>query len=53
MEKIIYTEIFYSLQGEYSQWFEGKMEVVRLYKSALSESEVLQNFNANRNLYGI
>lgn len=39
--------------GEYSQWFNGRMGVVRLYSKALSASEVLQNYNANRSTYGI
>jgi hypothetical protein len=39
--------------GEYSQWFHGKIGIVRFYNSALSASDVSKNFEANRNLYGI
>jgi hypothetical protein len=39
--------------GEYSQYFTGQMGVVRLYKKALSASEVLKNYDANKADYGI
>lgn len=39
--------------GEYSQWFDGKMGIIRIYNSALSDSDVSKNFEANRGLYGI
>ena len=39
--------------GEYSQWFNGRMGIVRYYNAALTASQVLQNFNANRSTYGI
>ena len=39
--------------GEYSQWFDGKIGIVRIYNSALSASDVSKNFEANRSLYGI
>jgi hypothetical protein len=39
--------------GEFPQWFDGKIGIVRLYNSALSSSDVLKNFEANRNTYGI
>ena len=39
--------------GEFSQWLNGKMGVVRLYNKALSSSEVLQNFNADKSKYGL
>jgi hypothetical protein len=39
--------------GEFSQWFNGRIGVTRLYNSALTAAQVLQNFNANRGLYGI
>jgi hypothetical protein len=39
--------------GEYSQWFDGKIGIVRFYNSALSASDVSKNFEANRNTYGI
>lgn len=34
--------------GEYSQWFDGKIGVVRIYNKALSSSEVLSNYNFDR-----
>lgn len=39
--------------GEFAQWFNGKIGITRIYNSALSSSEVLKNFNANRQIYGI
>ena len=39
--------------GEYSQYFSGKMGVVRLYKKALSATEVLKNYNASKVLFGL
>ena len=39
--------------GEYAQWFDGRIGVTRLYNAALSDSQVLQNFNANRTTYGL
>lgn len=39
--------------GEYPQYFNGKMGIVRLYSSALSASDVSRNFEANRSLYVI
>jgi hypothetical protein len=39
--------------GEYPQWFDGKVGVVRLYSSALTSSEVLQNYNADKAKYGL
>jgi hypothetical protein len=39
--------------GEYSQWFNGRIGVVRLYNAALSAGQVLQNFNADRSTYGL
>lgn len=39
--------------GEFPQWFNGKIGIVRLYNSALSASDVSKNFEANRGLYGI
>ena len=39
--------------GEYSQWFDGKIGIVRIYNSALSSSDVSKNFEANREIYGI
>ena len=37
--------------GEYPQWFDGKVGIVRLYSSALTSSEVLQNYNADKFKY--
>ena len=39
--------------GEYSQWFDGKIGITRLYNDALTSSEVLQNFNADKSKYGL
>ena len=39
--------------GQFSQWFNGQMGIVRIYNSALSDSDVSKNFEANRVLYGI
>jgi hypothetical protein len=39
--------------GEYSQYFNGKIGVVRLYSAALSASEVKRNFESDRTTYGI
>ena len=39
--------------GEYSQYFNGKIGITRIYGSALSSEDVLTNFNANRERYGL
>ena len=39
--------------GEYAQWFDGKIGITRLYNTALSSAEVLQNYNADRAKYGL
>ena len=39
--------------GQFSQWFNGQMGIVRIYNSALSDSDVSKNFEANRDIYGI
>lgn len=39
--------------GQFAQWFNGRMGIVRYYSKALSSAEVLQNYNANRGLYGL
>lgn len=39
--------------GEFSQWFNGQMGIVRLYKKALNANEVHNNFNANKDLYNL
>jgi hypothetical protein len=39
--------------GEYAQYFNGQMGIVRLYKKALNATEVLTNFNSNKTVYGL
>ena len=39
--------------GNFGQWFNGKLGIVRIYNSALSASDVSKNFEANRGIYGI
>jgi hypothetical protein len=39
--------------GEFPQWFDGRVGIVRLYNAALSSADVLQNYNANRTIYGL
>jgi hypothetical protein len=39
--------------GEYAQYLSGRIGIVRLYNRALTATEVLQNYNVNRNKYGI
>jgi len=39
--------------NEFAQQFDGDMGVVRYYNKALSASEVLQNFNADKTKYGL
>jgi hypothetical protein len=39
--------------GQFSQWLNGKVGIVRLYGSALTSSQVSQNFNANKSKYGL
>ena len=39
--------------GEYSQWFAGRIGITRLYNSALSDAQVLQNYNTNKSIYGL
>lgn len=39
--------------GEFPQYFNGKMGIVRMYKKALSASEVLKNYDASKANYGI
>lgn len=39
--------------GEYSQYFSGKLGIVRIYKKALTAAEVLKNYDTNKGLYGI
>jgi hypothetical protein len=37
----------------FGQWLNGRMGVVRMYNSALTGSEILQNFNADKSKYGL
>jgi hypothetical protein len=39
--------------GEFAQWFDGKIGVTRLYNAALTSAQVLQNYNADRSTYGL
>lgn len=39
--------------GEYAQWFDGKIGITRLYSSALTSSQVSQNYEADRTKYGL
>ena len=39
--------------GEYSQYFNGRIGIVRLYNAALTAGQVSQNFNANKATYGL
>lgn len=39
--------------GEYAQYFNGQIGVVRMYNKALTDSEVLNNFNTTKGTYGL
>ena len=39
--------------GEYSQYYNGRIGITRLYNAALTAGQVLQNYNANRGVYGL
>jgi hypothetical protein len=39
--------------GEFAQWFDGRIGITRLYNAALTAGQALQNYNANRALYGL
>ncbi len=39
--------------GEFSQWYNGRIGIVRLYNTALTSSQVLQNYNADKSKYGL
>jgi len=39
--------------GEYAQWFDGRIGIVRLYNAALTSAQVLQNYNATKSIYGL
>ena len=39
--------------GEYSQWMNGRIGITRLYNRALTSTEVLNNYNADRSKYSL
>jgi hypothetical protein len=39
--------------GEFTQWFDGRIGITRLYNTSLTSSQVLQNFNADKTKYGL
>ena len=39
--------------GEFAQWFDGKIGITRLYNAALTSTQVLQNYNADKSKYGL
>lgn len=39
--------------GEYSQYMNGRIGITRLYNAALSSAQVLQNYNADKTMYGL
>jgi hypothetical protein len=39
--------------GEFSQWFEGRIGITRLYNASLTSAQVLQNYNADKSKYGL
>jgi hypothetical protein len=39
--------------GEFSQWLNGKVGIVRMYNKALSAGEIVQNFDADGYKYGL
>jgi hypothetical protein len=39
--------------GEYAQWFDGKIGITRLYNRALTSAEVLNNYNTDKSKYGL
>ena len=39
--------------GEYPQWWNGSIGIARIYNKALSSAEVLQNWNADKSIYGL
>ena len=39
--------------GEYAQWFDGKIGITRLYNRALTSTEVLNNYNTDKTKYGL
>jgi hypothetical protein len=39
--------------GVFTQWFDGRIGITRLYNAALTSTQVLQNFNADKSKYGL
>ena len=39
--------------GEYPQYYNGRIGITRLYNAALTADQVLQNYNANKDTYGL
>jgi hypothetical protein len=39
--------------GEYAQYFDGKIGITRLYNRALTSAEVLNNYNVDKSKYGL
>ena len=39
--------------GEYAQWFDGKIGIVRIYGKSLTAAEVLGNYNTDKSKYGL
>jgi len=39
--------------GEFPQWFDGKIGITRLYNRALTSTEVLNNYNTDKTKYGL
>jgi hypothetical protein len=39
--------------GEYAQYFDGKIGITRLYNRALTSTEVLNNYNVDKSKYGL
>jgi hypothetical protein len=39
--------------GAFAQWFNGRIGITRLYNAALTSTQVLQNFNADKSKYGL
>jgi len=39
--------------GEYSQYMNGRIGITRLYSTPLSAAQVLQNYNAQKSVYGL
>ena len=39
--------------GEYAQWFDGKIGITRLYNRALTSTEILNNYNVDKTKYGL